>query len=342
MVRMQKLVPIAIGALVAVGGVVLLTGGDDAPETRSDRVVAPLVAYAAADPVDVGTTPAALAVSPGLVWIVDGAARTLVRLDARTRKALADPEPVAGGPFAVAVGAGAAWVASGDGTIRAFDLRTGRADGRMARVRGANGLAVAPDGVWVTSRMAGTVTRIDPRTMQLDRPIRVGQGPADVAIGGGSIWVANAAGGSVSRVDAKTGTAAPPISVGASQVLGLALDDDSVWVVRAAGEFAEKVELVRIDAESGKTDDTATAVSGTVGLDVAAAGDSVWVTDAGDRRSLAAQRRGTVTRVDARTGRRIGQPITVGRGPDAVAVGAEAVWVANGTDGTVTPLEPAG
>jgi DNA-binding beta-propeller fold protein YncE len=35
-----------------------------------------------------------------------------------------------------------------------------------------------------------------------------------------------------------------------------------------------------------------------------------------------------------------GDPIRVGPEPGAVAVGGEAVWVANNGDGTVTRIEP--
>jgi streptogramin lyase len=47
-----------------------------------------------------------------------------------------------------------------------------------------------------------------------------------------------------------------------------------------------------------------------------------------------------VTRIDATSGERLGDPIAVGSRPGAVVVGAGAVWVANNGDGTVTRLEP--
>jgi DNA-binding beta-propeller fold protein YncE len=65
-------------------------------------------------------------------------------------------------------------------------------------------------------------------------------------------------------------------------------------------------------------------------LDVAAGGGSVWVTSS----------KRTVTRLDPRTLEPLGDPLPVGDEPASVSVGADAVWVANGGDGTLTRIEP--
>ena len=49
---------------------------------------------------------------------------------------------------------------------------------------------------------------------------------------------------------------------------------------------------------------------------------------------------GSLSRIDPRA-RIVTQPINVGRGAGAVAVGPGAVWVANRVDGTVTRVDPA-
>ena len=48
---------------------------------------------------------------------------------------------------------------------------------------------------------------------------------------------------------------------------------------------------------------------------------------------------GTVTPIDPARGV-AGSPIAVGRGPNGLAVGADAVWVTNSLDGTVTRINP--
>jgi streptogramin lyase len=45
-------------------------------------------------------------------------------------------------------------------------------------------------------------------------------------------------------------------------------------------------------------------------------------------------------RIDLSGGDSAGGPIAVGPDPGAVAVGSDAVWVANNGDGTVTRIEP--
>ena len=63
----------------------------------------------------------------------------------------------------------------------------------------------------------------------------------------------------------------------------------------------------------------------------------------GRQHRLGLQLRGnTLTRLDAETNKRIGEPIPVGRNPDEVAAADGVVWVANTDDGTVTRVEAAG
>ena len=59
---------------------------------------------------------------------------------------------------------------------------------------------------------------------------------------------------------------------------------------------------------------------------IAVDGNTVWVSNSvGD----------TLTRLDTKTNKQIGEPVPVGRNPDGVAVADGAVWVANTDDGTV-------
>lgn len=286
------------------------------------------------DGIDVGSDPVAVAVGAGAVWVLDAGQGTLSRVDPDTRWVVGRPARVDGGPFAVAVGEGAVWVASTDGTVRAFDPRTMEPTGRAAQVRGANGLAVGLGGVWVTSRLAGALTRIDPATRRADPPIRVGAGAGDVAVGAGAVWVANADAGSVSRVDPSSGRADAPILVGTQQVRALAVGEDGVWVARARGRVSNRIEVVRIDPQDGELDGEPVPVPGAVPLDMAAAGGSVWITDAG---GLPGSRSGGVSRLDPRA-RQLAGTLRTGARPSAVAVGEKGTWVTNAGDGTLTPI----
>lgn len=333
-IRLKLLGVLATAGLVAiVVALVLSSGGQSSRESSRSRLAPANVG----SPIEVGTSPVAVAVGAGAVWVIDAARQTLTKVDPHTRAVVGKPRRVDGGPFAVAVGAGAVWVAAGNGTVRAYDPRDVEPTGPTATVPGANGLAVDSGGVWISSRRAGTVTRIDPRTRRSDRPIRVGRGPADIAVGLGAVWIANADGGSISRIDLRRGRADAPIAVGARQVLAVTAGESGVWVVRAGGADADRTQLVQIDPQAGKVVGHPIAVGGAVPLDLVA-GDGLWVTDSGGAFKPEPGDRGGVTRVDPATRKVAGPPLRVGRRPSAIAAGEGGVWVASEGDGTLIPI----
>jgi DNA-binding beta-propeller fold protein YncE len=69
---------------------------------------------------------------------------------------------------------------------------------------------------------------------------------------------------------------------------------------------------------------------GTQPWGIVAAAGSVWVAD---------NRDGTVTRLDAQTGRMRGDPLPVGRAPTAMTAGAGMIWVALAGNGTVVAID---
>jgi len=333
---LRLLAALAAAAGVVVATVAVLSGGTpDAPGAPSRSQLA---TASVGRPIRVGVNPIAVAVGAGAIWIIDASRQTLSKVDPTTRMVVGEPRRVAGGPFAVAVGEDAVWVAAGDGAVRAYDPRSIRPTGPTTKVPGANGLAVGSGGVWITSRRAGTVTRVDPRTRRADAPIRVGAGAADVAVGLGAVWVANADAASVSRIDPRTGRTRPPIAVGARQVLALALGEGGVWVARAGGPNADRVQLVRIDPATSKVAGDPIAIPGAVPLDLVA-GNGLWVTDSGSAIPSTPANDGAVTRVDpaARTVA-ARSALRTGKRPSAIALGEGPIWVTNEDDGTLTPI----
>ncbi len=330
MVRRLCLLPALVCSLV-----LSACGGKAAPRAPA----APLGAVVARAPIPAGRTPVALAVGAGAVWVADAGRGTVLRIDPARRRRVGAAIPVGPAPLAVAVGEGAVWVASASGEIRAIDPRSGRVAGRPTEVRGATGLAVGLGGVWVTSRIAGTLTRIDPRTRRADRPIRVGEGPADVVVADKAVWVADAAGATVSRVVPGTGRAEAPIRVGGFP-LALAGGEGALWIGRSVGAFGEQIEVVRLDPRSRRVTGRPVVVPGAIPLDLAAGGGSVWATDVGGPRPPQPTRPGVVTRIDPGRLTRAAA-LRTGKRPTAVAVGAGATWVADASDGTVTPITAA-
>ena len=71
---------------------------------------------------------------------------------------------------------------------------------------------------------------------------------------------------------------------------------------------------------------------GTPPLRLAAGEGAVWVTSAAD---------GTLTRIDPRTRKIVGEPLHLGRGISAVAVGRKSVWVSSPRTSSVLRVDPA-
>lgn len=310
-------------------------GSSEEPE----RVAKPAPALRlAAETVRVGGAPVAIAVGRDAAWVADNVGAQVRRLDADTGRASGRPAKVGRGPLAIVVGEGGVWVATGAGTVHRIDPATGATDGRAIPVPDPAGIAAGGGSVWVTSRIRGTVTRIDPRTRRVaGPPVRVGRAPADVAVGFGSVWVANADEGTVSRLDSRSGKPrGRPLKVGIAQVLALTVGADAVWVATTDLRRPGRVEILRLDPESGEVGEARVTVPAGVPVDLAAGLGRVWSTDVGS--ILPGERRGGSVRPIDAPARRVGRAVKVGQEPAGVAVGAGAVWTANAGDGTVTRI----
>lgn len=320
----------ALLALVLIAG----CGGGQARPTK------PLDAGASSvRTTDLGGSPRAVAVTDAAVWVADGRRGRIIEIDPATG-AIRGRAIRAEAPLALAAGEGAVWVASGTGAVAHLDVARRRLL-RRARVADPGGIAVGAGSVWVTSRRDGTVSAFDPRTgAPRGRAIPTGAVPADVAIGFDAVWVANTQDGTVSRIDPRTRrTTGDPIRV-AKQILALAVGEGAVWVAASESEQNTRVELRRIDPESGTVDDGAIPLPTSVPIDLATGFGSVWLTDAGNVLPGTPARGSAVRRVDARAGVPAGQPIRVGTQPGGVATGAGAVWVTSSGDGALRRIVP--
>ena len=175
------------------------------------------------------------------------------------------------------------------------------------------------------------VAVIDPDANRVTGTISVGSRPGAIVSGSDSLWVANRDDQNVSRIDPDTSSVTKVIAVGDTPT-GLAAVDGATWVV-GSNVSGPSVSLTRIDPQfnrvvSKKQIDN--FVPGGPGA-AAALGKTVWI----------APSSGLLTRLDPRTGRVI-KEIDPNAGPTAVAVGPDAVWVADSDAGTVTRVDPTG
>src|SRR5262249_11717026 len=126
--------------------------------------------------VSVGASPSAAAAGDGSIWVANGDANTVSRIDP-TRHVVIETIPVGHDPDGIAFGGGF---------------------------------------VWVANSLDGTVSKLDPRTDTPVDLIPVGNGPAGVAVDSRYVWVANSSDGTVTRLSLRTDKPLPPMSVAPS------------------------------------------------------------------------------------------------------------------------------
>lgn len=182
----------------------------------------------------------------------------------------------------------------------------------------------APAAVRLVPETAGTLAVADLRGGRVRRHVHTGVSAiGDVAPAGRTVWLSAAGPFVVMRLDARTGRPiGKPVRVGAA-ALDIEATADRAWV-----DLGDEATLVGVPARG-----SAPGVRAANGGSVRDRGRvrSVWATS---------YRTDTVTRLDAETGARIGEPIATGADPKGIAVGMGAVRVANAGDCTLTRIVP--
>jgi YVTN family beta-propeller protein len=314
--RSRALVVLAAVLVAVAGGALLLTrgGGDDGSTLASLTedslgILSPDGSEAAS--VAVGTSPSAVAVGEGSIWVASADAETVSRIDPGDQR-VTQTIPVGHSPQGVAVAGGFVWVSNGlDGTVSQIDPRIG--GGKVIQeVRvGNQPTAVVADGdaVWVANSTDGTVSRIDAGTGKVGGPFKIGGGADAIAVGEGAVWVVSERSATVTSLDPKTGEALEQISVGQGPT-AVAVGAGAVWVANT------------LDGTVSKLDPARGAVAATVPLGreprgVAASKTAVWVSDESGR----------VARISPATAS-VSKVVVVGNRPSALAIDGDGLYVA--------------
>ncbi len=277
--------------------------------------------------ISVGDTPTAVAVGEGAVWLVDGNARTVSRVDMRTAgidtfATGATPTDVASAAVAQSGSAKRRQRGRLPGRRPCRDLprtdrrgeRTTRAEVALPRSGGAdstlvdNHIAVTTDAVWIVGPDS-SIARIDVRS---DRVTSTTQGIRAIAVAAGraGVW-ALGVDGTLAQLDGRSGRIVRRTRIHASSVGGLAVSGDAVWVTSSvAGTLWRTVVAPRLR--------TGSLSIGSGAGDVTVDGGRVWVVN---------PLKGTVTEVDASTNSVV-RTINVGGVPRSVAASGGRVWVA--------------
>ena len=222
--------------------------------------------------------------------------------------------------------------------------------------------------LWVANLDDNSISRVDPRTRRVVRTIPTDASAGGIAFGGGSLWVANSDAATISRIDPQYNRPVQTIPVRAQfpfpAPIALAAGAGAVWIVNSSGAVS------RLDPARGTV--TATIIVGEEPRAIAIGAGAVWVANHGDgtvtridpidpthaatmrsrwrrayrdrsrRQARSGSRTSSRTPLCASTLRRTlsKEKISVGRRPVGIAVGSNAVWVANAGDGTVSRIDP--
>ncbi len=164
--------------------------------------------------------------------------------------------------------------------------------------------------------------------------IRVGEGPCCVVAQGRSIWVLNVCDASVSEINPATNTVVRTIPIGPRRRAGdphcsrlkMIRGGGARWIERRRGlEPLNPARLYRLDAATRRV--TRIAIPVLVEGSVAFDGRSLWA---------GPDTRGTMRRIDARTGRVVGQfPVSRRRliAVTNVIADAKQIWLVTGDNG---------
>lgn len=212
--------------------------------------------------------PTGLAVGGGFVWVSNGFAGQVVKIDPTQANAVV-PTPVGSGAQGLAYGMGAVWVAQADAEQVIRLDADGTQTGVVQLPAGAQPVDVAVGGgfVWVADAARGLVLQIDPKALEVRSAIPLLQGhPARVAFGEGYVWVTSTDADSLTRIDPAAGqpTTVPQVGNGP---LGVAAGSGGVWVANSLDGT-----VARVDPRTARV---------TTRIDLGFSPDSVAVTPSG-------------------------------------------------------------
>jgi len=308
----------AIAAVLAVAGVFGGGGSDPAPPTSNPA------GEVIGSPIAVGKTPYDVEVGETGVIVanLDGESLSIINPDDDS----VDEVDVGGAPTDVEEGEGGIWTTNFSGAITRVDPGTGDVSDAIT-AGGENASLSAGEGfVWVTNGEDDSVDRVDPSSLEtVGKPIKVGKQPYAIEVGDGIVYVGNEADDSVSQIVVGDDRAFGAFDVPA-RPFGIEYHDPRVYVGTANGE----IQVTPYDETALTPGTAATLPSNTGAVFIDPARESIWTTQPVEN---------TVTRFGL-DGEQVGDPIEVGASPQALGVGDDFVWVANGDDSTVTKIEP--
>jgi predicted Ser/Thr protein kinase len=273
---------------------------------------------------NVGVRPSGIVLAGDDAWVISRDSPRVTRLSRATGRERSAHPPVGYGAADIAADARAVWVAVRDALqVVRLDAATGRITRRISTPTPPVYVAAGPSGLWIATHPKAAVDELlhyDRAGTRLigRRPLEDGTGP--LAIGGGAVWIAGDPAPRLMRLDLKTG------SLVRWATLGVPANE-----LRYAGGFvwASLRGLDSIARISARGHSSVTNEAGHSPQQLEVARGYVYVASHTDHRLLV---------LDARTLKRVGEPLPMPFNPYAVAADRRGVWVTGLGANTVTRL----
>jgi streptogramin lyase len=275
-----------------------------------------------------------LALDFGSAWIACKEVGVLRRFDSGASRTTATFRLGGSDLIGVTTGFGSVWALDGrSGTLTRIDPASNRVAARISLPASKPyNVWTGAGAVWVADDGRGEIVRVDPATNEAVASIEVGDGPADLVFDGTDAWVINHRDLGLVHIDARTNSA---------QLLARIPGGAPERMVFAAGHLwitGRGTDLLEVDPNTGAV--LRTVEIGAGGIDVVAAGDTLWVPSRNDEVDV----RGFPTmealrRIDARSG-----AVTASIGASApldvhgLVADDSGVWLADNTHGVLYRL----
>jgi DNA-binding beta-propeller fold protein YncE len=225
-----------------------------------------------------------------------------------------------GRPSAIAVSSGAAFVADdATQTLHVIDPSKGRVVGSPIAVsKNPIALAIDRDSVYV-GHASGEISRVSIAHRRVTGVVRAGGSITGLTVFRSKLWAADLGRREVLEIDPVHLRVVRRVhDVGPVRIIA---DSGALWMTTDRDEVARYVP---------STGDLRRVKVGVGPIGLAAGGGSIWTAN---------NDRATVSRVDEKTMRVVGQPIAVGKGPTNVVFRAGRIWVTNNDDRTVSRID---
>lgn len=266
-----------------------------------------------------------LALNGRYAWVACKEQSRVARVDTRSGKTQRSVRLFAPA-IAVVSGFSSVWALDSGGTL--YRLRAGKVAKRIATgTAAAYNIWIGGGSVWVADDQSASVARISPGMNRVVARVSVGDGPADMAFEGGMAWVINHRDRVLTRIDLGTNKPKSLGDVGGEAPERMVFAHGSLWIT------GRGTKLLQVDGADGSR--RRTVDIGVSGIDIAAAGDDLWI----PTRSAAIDPRGlprmaALERVSAATGT-IVQVVKPTARVDVHGLLADAggVWIADNTKG---------